>query len=51
MIPSETKTFLRGADMAPEQELNEILWHAVKGKDAPMPPAVRRAIAYRPSPR
>jgi YVTN family beta-propeller protein len=27
--------------------LNEILWHAVKGKDAPMPPAVRRAIAQR----
>jgi hypothetical protein len=28
-------------------ELNEILWRAVKGKDAPLPPAVRRAIAYR----
>jgi YVTN family beta-propeller protein len=28
--------------------LNEILWRAVKGKDAPLPPAVRRAIAYRP---
>jgi YVTN family beta-propeller protein len=27
--------------------LNEILWHAVKGKDAPVPPAVRRAIAAR----
>jgi hypothetical protein len=27
--------------------LNEILWHAVRGKDAPMPPAVRRAIALR----
>jgi YVTN family beta-propeller protein len=27
--------------------LNEILWHAVKGKDAPVPPAVRRAIASR----
>jgi YVTN family beta-propeller protein len=29
-------------------ELNEILWFAVKGKDAPLPPAVRRAIALRP---
>jgi YVTN family beta-propeller protein len=28
--------------------LNEILWRAVKGPDAPLPPAVRRAIAYRP---
>jgi YVTN family beta-propeller protein len=27
--------------------LNEILWRAVKGPDAPLPPAVRRAIAYR----
>jgi len=26
-------------------ELNEILWHAIKGKDAPLPPAVRQAIA------
>jgi hypothetical protein len=31
--------------------LNEILWRAVKGKDAPLPPAVRRAIAYRVAPR
>ena len=30
--------------------LNEILWRAVKGADAPIPPAVRRAIAYRPVP-
>jgi YVTN family beta-propeller protein len=28
-------------------ELNEILWRAIKGKDAPLPPAVRRAIAQR----
>ncbi len=34
-------------DKIDDFELNEILWHAVKGKDAPMPPAVRRAIAYR----
>ena len=34
-------------DKIDDFELNEILWRAVKGKDAPMPPAVRRAIAYR----
>ena len=28
-------------------ELNEILWRAVKGVNAPLPPAVRRAIANR----
>ncbi len=28
-------------------ELNEILWRAVKGRDAPMPAPVRRAIAFR----
>lgn len=37
-------------DRIDDFELNEILWHAVKGKDAPMPPAVRRAIAYRVNP-
>ncbi len=31
--------------------LNEILWRSIKGEDAPLPPAVRRAIAYRPAPR
>lgn len=34
-------------DLINDFELNEILWRAVKGKDAPLPPAVRRAIAYR----
>jgi YVTN family beta-propeller protein len=29
-------------------ELNEILWRSIKGKEAPLPPAVRQAIAYRP---
>ncbi|MDG3005676.1 bifunctional YncE family protein/alkaline phosphatase family protein [Paludisphaera mucosa] len=38
-------------DKVDDFELNEILWHAVKGEDAPMPPAVRRAIAYRVGPR
>jgi YVTN family beta-propeller protein len=37
-------------DKIDDFELNEILWRAVKGADAPLPPAVRRAIAYRPSP-
>ena len=34
-------------DRIDDFELNEILWHAIKGPDAPVPPAVRRAIAYR----
>src|SRR5262249_28659781 len=34
-------------DKIDDFELNEILWRAVKGADAPLPPAVRRAIAYR----
>jgi YVTN family beta-propeller protein len=29
-------------DLAPEQELNEILWKSVKGVDSEMPPPVRR---------
>ena len=36
-------------DRIDDFELNEILWRAVKGEDAPLPPAVRRAIAYRTS--
>jgi hypothetical protein len=36
-------------DKVDDFELNEILWRAVKGKDAPLPPAVRRAIANRPA--
>jgi YVTN family beta-propeller protein len=35
-------------DRVDDFELNEILWRAIKGKDAPLPPAVRRAIADRP---
>jgi YVTN family beta-propeller protein len=35
-------------DLVNDFELNEILWRAIKGKDAPLPPAVRRAIANRP---
>jgi YVTN family beta-propeller protein len=35
-------------DLVDDFELNEILWRAVKGVDAPVPPAVRRAVANRP---
>jgi len=31
-------------DMAPEQELNEILWKSIKGADSPMPAPVRRLL-------
>jgi hypothetical protein len=34
-------------DRIDDFELNEILWRSIKGKDASLPPAVRRAIAYR----
>lgn len=34
-------------DRIDDFELNEILWRSIKGADAPVPPAVRRAIAYR----
>jgi hypothetical protein len=37
-------------DRIDDFELNEILWRAIKGEDAPLPPAVRRAIAYRAVP-
>jgi YVTN family beta-propeller protein len=35
-------------DLVDDFELNEILWRSIKGVDAPLPPAVRRAIANRP---
>jgi YVTN family beta-propeller protein len=34
-------------DKIDDFELNEILWRAIKGPNAPLPPAVRRAIAFR----
>jgi hypothetical protein len=34
-------------DRVNDFELNYVLWHAVMGKDAAQPPAVRRAIAFR----
>ncbi|QEH32417.1 Phosphoesterase family protein [Aquisphaera giovannonii] len=38
-------------DRIDDFELNEILWRSVKGPDAPVPPAARRAIAFRPASR
>jgi hypothetical protein len=35
------KMNLEQADMAPEYELNEILWKSVRGADSPMPAPVR----------
>ena len=32
------------ADMAPELELNEIIWRSVRGADSPMPPPKRAAF-------
>jgi hypothetical protein len=34
-------------DRVNDFEMNYVLWHAVMGKDAAQPPAVRRAIAFR----
>lgn len=39
---------LREADLAPELELNEIIWRSVRGADSPMPPP-RRAAFIRPT--
>ena len=36
--------YLAEADLAPEQELNEIIWKSVKGADSVMPPPVRAAF-------
>lgn len=35
-------------DRVDDFELNEILWRSIKGVNAPLPPAVRQAIANRP---
>jgi YVTN family beta-propeller protein len=32
------------ADLAPERELNEIIWKSVRGRDAEMPPPIRAAF-------
>jgi hypothetical protein len=35
---------LEEADLAPERELNEVVWRSVHGRDAVMPPPVRAAF-------
>jgi hypothetical protein len=35
---------LREADLAPELELNEIVWRSVRGANSPMPPPRRAAF-------
>ena len=45
------KMNLEEADMAPEIELNEIIWRSVRGAHSPMPPPKRAAfIAERERP-
>ncbi len=41
------KMDFREYDRVDEFELNEILWKAIMGENAPQPPGVRRAIAFR----
>ena len=41
---ASARMYLAEADLAPEQELNEIIWKSVKGKDSKMPPPVRAAF-------
>ena len=36
-------------DKIDDAELNEILWRSIKGKDAPLPAPVRRALVERPA--
>jgi hypothetical protein len=41
---ASARMYLAEADLAPELELNEILWRSVRGADSPMPPPVRSAF-------
>ena len=49
---ASARMYLAEADLAPEQELNEIIWRSVKGPASVMPPPVRaafiRAVPARP---
>jgi hypothetical protein len=38
---------LEEADLAPERELNEIIWRSIRGADSAMPPTVRSAFIRR----
>ncbi len=44
---ASARMYLAEADLAPEFELNEIIWKSVRGADSPMPPP-RRASFLRP---
>jgi hypothetical protein len=37
---------LREADLAPELELNDIIWRSVRGAGSPMPPPRRAAFVW-----
>jgi hypothetical protein len=41
---ASTAMNMEEADQAPDLELNEIIWKAVRGRDAVMPPPVRAAF-------
>jgi hypothetical protein len=41
---ASARMYLAEADLAPELELNEILWKSVRGADSQMPPPVRTAF-------
>jgi hypothetical protein len=41
---ASARMYLAEADMAPELELNEIVWRSVRGAASPMPPPVRAAF-------
>ncbi len=41
------KMNLAEADLAPERELNEILWRSIKGSSSAMPPIVRAGFIRR----
>jgi DNA-binding beta-propeller fold protein YncE len=41
---ASARMYLAEADLAPEQELNEIIWKSVKGPHSVMPPPVRAAF-------
>jgi sugar lactone lactonase YvrE len=41
---ASARMYLAEADLAPELELNEIIWRSVRGAGSPMPPPVRAAF-------
>lgn len=41
---ASARMYLAEADLAPELELNEIVWRSVRGADSPMPPPRRAAF-------